>query len=175
MMQICFLPGLSLVSQRYWGVSLSLPPAVTPWISTEAASLSSDNNPKYLHCTHQKRKGDYYLIQGDNPVYSVVKKWGEVSFRNLVDGLTEWEGTARGGEKCRVSLGDEVASTVLDWAVLAHKKRGWEAQPIIDATFWIFWSFIFSPLWLRPTEVLPSKNRHGLLATALTVRPLPLW
>lgn len=39
-----------------------------------------------------------------------------------MDVWTEWAGIARGG-KCRVSLGDEVASTVLDWAVLTHKKR----------------------------------------------------
>lgn len=30
-------------------------------------------------------------------------------------------GNKRG--KCRVSLGDEVASTVLDWAVLTRKKK----------------------------------------------------
>lgn len=33
-------------------------------------------------------------------------------------------GAGGGGRgQCKVSHGDEVASTVLDWAVLAHKKR----------------------------------------------------
>lgn len=173
-MPIFFLPGLSL-SQRYWGVCLSLPPALTPGISTGAASLSCDNNPKYLPCRCQKSVWDYNIVQGDNPVYTVVKKWGEVCFRNLVDGWTEWEGTARGGGG---SVGFHWGTK---WLLLfltglcSHIKKGWEAQPIIGPTFWIFLSFIFPPLWLHPSEVLPSKKRHGLLATASTVRPLPLW
>lgn len=75
---------------------LSLPPALTPWISTGKASLSLDNNPNCHPCRHQNSRRDYNIIQGDNPVQSVVKKWGEVSFSNLVDEWTRWEGTANG-------------------------------------------------------------------------------
>lgn len=136
---------------------VSLPPAVTPWISTGAASLSGDNNPEYLPCTGQKSSWDYHLIQGDNPVYSVVKKWAEVSSRNLVQGQDRVGGSCEGW-KCRVSL-----LLLFFTGSCKHIKRGWEAQPIIDATFWIFLSFIFSPLWLRPSEVKKKKKAQLLL------------
>lgn len=121
---------------------------------------------KYLSYRCQKSGWDYYIIQIDNPVYSVVKKWGEVCFSNFVDGWTQWEGTARGGWWCRVSLRDEVASTLLNWAVLTHKK-GWEAQPIIDQTFWIFLSF-FSPFFMAaPNWSVPLKETARLLGNCL--------
>lgn len=180
MMQIFFLPGLSL-SQCYWGVCLSLPPALTPGISTGAASLPGDNNPKYLPRRRQKSIWDYYIIQGDNPVYSVVKKWGEVSFRNLVDGWTEWEGTARGGAKCRVSLGDEVASTVLDWAVLAHKKRLRGAanyRPnFLDIFVLYFLSFMAAPIWSvalkEKARLLGNRLNCPAFATAIATAEPP--
>lgn len=81
----------------------------------------------------------------------------EVSFSNLVDVWIEWEGTARGGG-CRVSLGDEVASTVLDWAVLTHKKRLRGAANYRLNFLDIFVFFFPPPLWLHPSEVLPSKK-----------------
>lgn len=103
-------------------VCLALPPALTPWISSGAASLSGDKNPEYLPSRCRKSRWDYNIIQGDNPVYSDVKKWGELQQPcgcvDRVGGDSEV-----GGGGCRVSLGDEVASTVLDWAVLTHKKR----------------------------------------------------
>lgn len=98
---------------------LSLPPALTPWISTGKASLSLDNNPNCHPCRHQNSRRDYNIIQGDNPVQSVVKKWGEL--QQPCGWVDKVGGNCKGG-KCRVSLGDEAASTVLDWAVLSHKR-----------------------------------------------------
>lgn len=129
---------------------LSLPPALTPWISTGKASLSLDNNPNCHPCRHQNSRRDYNIIQGDNPVQSVVKKWGEL--QQPCGWVDKVGGNCKGG-KCRVSLGDEAASTVLDWAVLSHKK-GKEAQPIIEPTLWIFLSFFSSlPLSLSRSSI----------------------
>lgn len=109
----------------------------------------------------RRSRWDDYTIQGDNPVYSVVKKWGEMSFRNLVDGWTEWEGTAR-GESVEFHWG-------MKWLLLfltglcSHIKKGWEAKPIIDPTFWIFLSLFFfsSPLLYGCTHLKCCPQRKG--------------
>lgn len=113
--------------------------------------------PKNLSCRSpqlKKRRLLHSIIQGDNPVYSVFWKvsWGE-----LHRPWGWWDGSGSGreleGRKCRVSLVVRAFLTGL----CSHKKdtRTVSAQPIIDPTFWIFWSLFFSlslfftaaPIW----------------------------
>lgn len=80
-------------------------------------------------------------------------------------------GNSEGG-KCWVSLGDEVASTVLNRAVLAHKKRLRGAANYRPNFLDIFVLFFPLPLplpalRLRPSEVSPSKKRQRLLGNRL--------
>ena len=77
------------------GVSLSLPPALAPWISTGSASLPGDNNPKCLPQQAPQIKMRLLYNPGwQSSVECCYKvRW---ALGNLVDGWTEWEGTPRG-------------------------------------------------------------------------------
>lgn len=90
------------------------------------------------------------------------------------------------GRKCRVSLGDEVASTVLDWAVLTHKKRLRGEANYRPNFLDIFVSFFFfpplffmaAPIWsvaLKEKEQLHG-NRLNCPAFATVIATVePPW
>lgn len=142
-MWLLFFPYLadeSVSVEESLSRSLFLPPALTLWISTAAASLPGDNsnNPKCSHTplpSADTTNQDEPDISSRAPVQCtrVVKKCLEVISSNLWDGWAEWEGTAE-GESVGFHWGDEVAfccslpALACSWKEEKKKKKKKKAE-----------------------------------------------